>query len=464
MKLTLEKIAEFTGGSVRGNKEITVRSASIDSRKLEPDCLFIALKGERTDGHLYIDQAFASGAAAALTIRDLYHGNSGAVVETDDTAVAMGRIAAGILRERGDSLFKIAVTGSVGKTSTKDMVASVIGGHYITLKSELNQNNELGLPLTVMRLDETHEALVTEMGMRGLGQIEYLAKIDRPDVAIITNIGISHLETLGTRENILRAKLEICKGMRPGGKLILNGDNDMLSDEALIQAILEEYGTAAIETVYFGTEENSAYRAESIHGSSYELFTPSGQHFAVRLRVPGVHNVYNSMAAVCAANALGISSEEAVDTLSLFGDEASRQKIIETPWGFVIDDTYNAGPESMAASLGVLRDMDADIKIAALGDMLELGVLSEESHRKVGRLASEAAGVLLAVGPQSVIYYDTFDGLRKMHVSDSSEGARVLLPVIRDYAQRGLKVGVLVKGSHAIRMNLISEALINNFV
>ena len=173
MKLTLEKIAEFTGGSVRGNKEITVRSASIDSRKLEPDCLFIALKGERTDGHLYIDQAFASGAAAALTIRDLYHGNSGAVVETDDTAVAMGRIAAGILRERGDSLFKIAVTGSVGKTSTKDMVASVIGGHYITLKSELNQNNELGLPLTVMRLDETHEALVTEMGMRGIGQIEY---------------------------------------------------------------------------------------------------------------------------------------------------------------------------------------------------------------------------------------------------------------------------------------------------
>ncbi len=463
MKLTLEKIAEFTGGNIRGNKKITVRSAAIDSRKLGEDCLFIALEGEHTDGHRYVDQAFAAGAAAALVVKGKYDGAADAVVETEETAAAMGEIAAGILRERGDSLIKIAVTGSVGKTSTKDMIASVVGGHFITLKSELNHNNELGLPLTVMRLEAEHEALVTEMGMRGLGQIEYLAKIVRPDIAVITNIGISHLETLGSRENILRAKLEICKGMKPGAKLILNGDNDMLSEETLVRGILKEYGADEIEIMTFGTEENSDYRAENIRGSNYELLTPSGQRFDVRLQVPGVHNVYNSMAAVCAANAAGISAEEAVDTLYLFGEEASRQKIVEMPWGFVIDDTYNAGPESMAASLSVLRDMEADLKVAALGDMLELGVLSAHSHRNVGALASETADVLLAVGPQSVIYYETFDGQRKMHVADSAEGARVLLPLIREYAQKGLKIGVLVKGSNAMRMNLISEALFNHF-
>ncbi|MFR1519324.1 MAG: UDP-N-acetylmuramoyl-tripeptide--D-alanyl-D-alanine ligase [Clostridia bacterium] len=463
MKLTLEKIAKYTGGTVRGDKETVIRSAAIDSRKLGEACLFIALKGENTDGHCYVDQAFAAGAAAALVIKEKYSGASGSVVETGDTAAAMGDIAAGILRERGDALIKIAVTGSVGKTSTKDMIASVVGGHFITLKSELNHNNELGLPLTIMQLEEHHEALVTEMGMRGLGQIEYLTNIVRPDIAVITNIGISHLETLGTRENILRAKLEICKGMKQGGKLILNGDNDLLSDETLVRNILQEYGADRVELIYFGTEENSDYRAENIRGSNYELFTPAGQHFSVRLQVPGVHNVYNSMAAVCAANAAGISAEEAVDTLYTFGEEASRQKIVETPWGFVIDDTYNAGPESMLASLGVLRDMEADLKIAALGDMLELGALSEESHRKVGAAASEIADVLLAVGPQSAIYYDIFHGQRKMHVSNSAEGARALAPVVREYAQKGLKIGVLVKGSNAIRMHLISEALLDNF-
>ena len=462
MKLTLEKIAEFTGGTVRTKREITVKSASLDSRRIGNECLFIALKGENTDGHCYIDQAFAAGAAAALVEKGRYTG-ADAIVEVENTAVAMGGIAAGILRERGDSLIKIAVTGSVGKTSTKDMIASVVGGHFITLKSELNHNNELGLPLTVMKLEEEHEALVTEMGMRGLGQIEYLSEIVHPDIAVITNIGISHLETLGSRKNILRAKLEICKGMKPGAKLILNGDNDMLSDEVLVRNILNEYGADGIEIIYFGTEENSDYRAENIHGSNYELLTPAGRRFDVRLQVPGVHNVYNSMAAVCAANAVGISTEEAVDPLSVFGEEASRQKIVEMPWGFIIDDTYNAGPESMAASLSVLRDMQADLKVAALGDMLELGTLSDVSHRNVGSLASEVANVLLAVGPQSVIYYDTFAGQRKMHVPDSVEGARILLPVIREYAQKGLKIGVLVKGSNAIRMNVISEALINNF-
>lgn len=386
MKLTLEKIAEFTGGVVRGDRNLLVRSVSIDSRKIGEDCLFVALKGENTDGHRYIGNAFASGALAALVDQNeasLYRDIPGNYVAVANPQAAMGAVAAGIVRERGNSLIRIAVTGSVGKTSTKDMIASVVGGHFTTLKSELNHNNELGLPMTVMGLSEEHEALVSEMGMRGLGQIAYLTKIVQPNIAVVTNIGISHLETLGTRENILRAKLEICMGMRPDGILILNGDNDMLAQEDRVREILTEYGFPELRIVYFGTEENSDYRAEQIHGSNYTLILPDGKKFAVRLRVPGVHNVYNSMAAVCAANAIGISPEEAVDTLAEFGEEASRQKIVGTPWGFVIDDTYNAGPESMAASLAVLREMDADLKIAALGDMLELGGMSEASQ--IGR-------------------------------------------------------------------------------
>lgn len=466
MKLTLEQIAEFTGGTVRGGMNPTIRNVAIDSRKVGEDCLFVALKGENTDGHRYLPAAFANGAAAALTSRasEEWDRNTAApVVETDDTLAAMGAIAAGILRERASSLLRIAVTGSVGKTSTKDMVAAVIRTRFRTLKSELNHNNELGLPLTVMKLTEEEEALVTEMGMRGLGQIEYLTKIVRPDIAVITNIGISHLETLGTRENILRAKLEICKGMRSGGTLILNGDNDMLSDEAKVHDILCEYGMSDLRIVLFGTEENSSYRAKEIHGSNYTLVTPSGERFSVNLRVAGVHNVYNSMAAVCAANAAGISTEEAVNTLCEYGAEASRQKIVETSWGFLIDDAYNAGPESMTASLTVLRDLKADLRIAALGDMLELGAMSEEAHGTVGNTAAGIADVLLAVGPLSMQYYDAFAGKRRLHAVDSKEGARLLLPVLQEYARQGLRIGVLVKGSHAIEMNVISEALLRDF-
>ncbi len=193
------------------------------------------------------------------------------------------------------------------------------------------------------------------------------------------------------------------------------------------------------------------------------MVTPSGERFSVNLRVAGVHNVYNSMAAVCAANAAGISTEKAVNTLCEYGAEASRQKIVETSWGFLIDDTYNAGPESMTASLTVLRDLKADLRIAALGDMLELGAMSEEAHGTVGNTAAGIADVLLAVGPLSMQYYDAFAGKRRLHAADSKEGARLLLPVLQEYARQGLRIGVLVKGSHAIEMNVISEALLRDF-
>ena len=460
MYINLGKIAEYTGGKLHGDENSVVTNAVIDSRKTQEGSLFAALKGENTDGHRFVETAFNSGATAALVEYGFSAPeNAKNYVEVENTQNAMGDIAAGILKDRGNSVTKVAVTGSVGKTSTKDMIAHVFSTYRNTLKSELNQNNELGLPLTVMKLKDEHEVLICEMGMRGLGQIEYLANIVKPDIAVITNIGVAHLELLKTRENILRAKLEIYKGMGENGVLILNGDNDMLSDKKCVCEILQEYGISCPKIVYFGTESNSDYRAENIHGSNYVLITPDGSKFEIRLKVPGVHNVYNSMAAVCAANAAGISTEKAVEALLNFGDDVSRQKIIEKSWGYIIDDAYNAGPESMEASLGVLKELKADVKVAALGDMLELGDITQEAHRKVGKIASESADVLLAVGCNSVLYYDAFSGKNKFRAENSAQGAEIICEKIKDYIREGKRIAVLAKGSNAMKMNVVSEAL-----
>lgn len=463
MKLSLNKIAEYTGGKVYGDGKSVVTYAAIDSRKAKENSLFVALKGENTDGHNYVNSAFESGALAAIVKKGCFKIlDDKNYIEVDDTATAMGNIAAGIIRDRGNSLIKVAITGSVGKTSTKDMIAFVFSKYFNTLKSELNHNNELGLPLTVMKLEEEHKVVVTEMGMRGLGQIEYLTNIVKPNIAVITNIGIAHMELLGSRDNILKAKLEICKGMNPDATLVLNGDNDMLSDESNVRKIIAEYGVVCPNIVYFGTEGNSDYIAEKIHGSNYSLLTPDGKEYQINLKVPGVHNVYNSMAAICVAKAAGISVEESIAALNDFGDDVSRQKIINTAWGVLIDDTYNAGPESMEASLLVLKDIKADVKIAALGDMLELGQMTEEAHRKVGKIASDCADVLVAVGVSSVLYYDEFSGERKLHVNDSASGAKETLEIIKNYMQCGKSVAVLAKGSNAMKMNVISDALTHN--
>ena len=463
MKITLNKIAEYTGGKVYGDGNSVVTHAAIDSRKADDNSLFVALKGENTDGHNYIGNAFKSGAMAAMVKKGCFAiQDDKNYIEVEDTAKAMGDIAAGIIKDRGNTLIKLAITGSVGKTSTKDMIAFVFSKYFNTLKSELNHNNELGLPLTVMKLEDEHEVIVTEMGMRGLGQIEYLTNIVKPNIVVITNIGIAHMELLGSRENILRAKLEICKGMNSDATLVLNGDNDMLSQESMVRKIVAEYGVICPNIVYFGTEGNSDYIAEKIHGSNYSLLTPDGREYQIKLKVPGVHNVYNSMAAICAAKAANISVEEAIAALNEFGDDVSRQKIINTSWGVLIDDTYNAGPESMEASLSVLKEIKADIKIAALGDMLELGKMTEEAHRKVGKIASDCADVLLAVGASSVLYYDEFSGERKLHVNDSVSGANEIVEIIKNYVQCGKSVAVLAKGSNAMKMNVISDALIHN--
>ncbi len=462
MKMTIEQIARYTNGKIYGDKNTQITNVVIDSRKATNESLFVAMKGERTDGHKFIETAVKAGATAALVEKGCFeNSNCCALVEVENSAEAMGDIARGILKERENNLLKISVTGSVGKTSTKDMIAFVFEKYFHTLKSELNQNNELGLPLTVMKLEPEHEVLITEMGMRGMGQIEYLTDIVKPHVAIITNIGVAHLELLGTRENILKAKLEICKGMSEGGTLVLNGDNDMLSDKIMVKEILNEYGIKNVNIIYFGTEGNSAYRAEKINGSDYVLCTPEGEEYNVKLKVPGIHNVYNSMAAVCAAKASGISVEKALKALSEFGDDVSRQKILEMPWGYIIDDTYNAGPESMQASLSVLKDLKAEKRYAVLGDMLELGSITNEAHTNVGKVASNVADALLAVGEHARLYYDAFEGEEKILVKDSALGANTLLPILKKEIRAGKKIAILIKGSNAIKMNIISEALIH---
>lgn len=462
MKLTVKKIAEYTNGKVYGNEDIEITNAVIDSRKAQKGSLFVAMKGTRTDGHKYISSAAELGATAALVEKSCFdYKGECACVEVENSELALGKIAKGILEDRKDNIIKISVTGSVGKTSTKDMIAFVFGQYFKTLKSELNQNNELGLPLTVMKLEESHKVLITEMGMRGIGQIEYLTNIVKPKIAVITNIGVSHLELLETRENILRAKLEICKGMPENGTLILNGDNDMLSQEENVKKILDEYGVKNINIIYFGTEGNSFYRAEKINGSNYILCTPDCEEYEVNLKVPGIHNVYNSMAAICAAKAAGISIENALKALEQFGDDVSRQKILEMPWGYIIDDTYNASPESMEASLSVLKGLNVEKKYAVLGDMLELGSITDNAHIKVGKIAKESANFLAAVGEHAKLYCEEFDKEDTLYVKDSAMCANTLLPILKEEIKTGKKIAVLIKGSNAMKMNIVSEALIH---
>lgn len=462
MNLTIEQIAKYTKGKIHGNPNVVVTNVVIDSRKAQEGSLFVAMKGERTDGHRYISAASKLGGVAALVEEGCFdYSGECTLIEVKDSATAMGDIAKGILYDIEQDLIKVSVTGSVGKTSTKDMISYVFETYFNTLKSELNQNNELGLPLTVMKLNKDHNVLVTEMGMRGIGQIEYLTDIVKPHIAVITNIGVAHLELLGTRTNILKAKLEICKGMEQGGTLILNGDNDMLSDENEVKKILKEYNVNNINIIYFGTEGNSNYRAEKINGSNYILCTPDGEEYGVKLKVPGIHNVYNSMAAVCAAKAAGVSIEDSIKALEKFGDDVSRQKILEMPWGYIIDDTYNAGPESMEASLSVLRDIKAEKKYAVLGDMLELGSITEKAHLNVGKIANGVADALVAVGEHAKLYCDAFEGNEKIHVKDSALGANTLLPILKKEIKTGKKIAILIKGSNAIKMNIISEALVH---
>lgn len=364
-----------------------------DTRKIEQGCLFIAIKGENFDGHEFAAKAIELGAQAVICEKDCGLGINQIVVESTRQALLD---LAGYYR----SLFNIPVigiTGSVGKTTTKEMVHAVMSVKYNTLKNEGNLNNEIGVPLTLFRLDESHEAAVIEMGMSGFEEIARMAAAVKPDVAVISNIGVSHIEKLGSREGILKAKLEILQGMKEGSPVILNGDDDML-----VTVNPENYAV----TRYGIDNKDSTFAAENIFVGetelAFEAVYPDGK-ISVELPFPGKHNIYNALAAAAAGSFFGVSAEDAFEALKKYVPAGMRQRIVKKCGITFIEDCYNASPDSQAAALAVLGGMNAKRKIAVIGDMLELGSYSAQAHALVGEKAVEnKIDVLFTYGERSV--------------------------------------------------------------
>ena len=388
--LKLRTIARSIGAEYLG-EDITIGGISTDTRTIKNGDLFVCIKGDNFDGHNFALQAVRSGAAAVVSSKNI--SDLGVpVLMVGNTIGALINIAA--LHRSFFDVKMVGVTGSVGKTSTKEMIYAALSSHYETLKTEENLNNEIGLSHTLLRLNETDEAAVIEMGMENKGEIDVLARAVKPEVAVITNIGVSHIENLKTRENILKAKLEIENGLSENGIMVLNGDNDLLSTTR---------GKLKHKTLYYGIKaENLDVYADDIKTQGFEtsfVIHSEGNSYNARIPTIGEHNVLNALAAFTVCRALKLSPDKTIPGLMNFSSPGARQKIHKTENDItVIEDCYNASPDSMNAALWVLSNVGGERKIAVLGDMLELGDISEESHIAVGKKASEAADVVFAYG------------------------------------------------------------------
>lgn len=389
-KITLRQAAQWCGGWVEEKyADITFSGANMDSRKILPGQLFIALQGER-DGHDYIPSAIEKGAAAVLCQRSC--GDYPAII-VEDSRLALGDIARQECKRIGMKV--VGVTGSVGKSTTKEMIACVLNGSYRVEKTPVNQNNDLGMPMAILSMPEDTQIAVLEMGMNHFREIAYLTSIACPDVAVIVNIGTMHIEHLGSREGILQAKLEILEGMPEDARGIFNGDDVLLWGQRdlcvpKLSFFGEENSACAVRALDVA-EENEAIRFQ-VRADKTE--------FSVELALEGRHYVSDALAAVSVGLEFGVEIPKIQERLSQFRNMAGRQEIFTAKGCTIIKDCYNAGPESMKAALAVLGKKEGR-HVAVLGDMLELGVCTQAEHYRLGRLAAEAADIVLAYGPNS---------------------------------------------------------------
>ena len=389
-KLTLKQAAAWCGGWVDPKYEdIEFLGANNDTRLIQPGQLFIVLQGAR-DGHDFIPMAMEKGAAAALCSRKV--GDYPAII-VDDPRIALGDIARAEAKRIG---FKsVGITGSVGKSTTKEMVATVLEGSYKVAKTPANHNNDIGMPMAILAMPEDTEVAVLEMGMNHFREMAYLSSIAQPDIGVIVNIGTMHIEHLGSIEGIRKAKLEILEGMKQDSILVLNGDDVMLRNlpEEPVQQV-----------TYFGSDENeNTVRAANIREEDGQLcFDVTARHQTVnaRLALEGRHYVADALAAISVGMLLGVPGVRMQERLSAFHNLAGRQEIYQKGGYTIISDCYNAGPESMAAALAVLGKKEGR-RIAVLGDMLELGDCAWAEHYRIGRIAVENAELIFAYGPNA---------------------------------------------------------------
>jgi len=409
----VKNIVEATGGKlICGAENTLVDSVSTDSRALADSTLFVPLKGERFDGHEY-----TSAAKIYISERDEIPLEGKCIIQVESTLNAFGAIAK--LYKSMYPVPTVSVVGSVGKTTTRDMIAAVLGQKYNTLKTDKNYNNDIGVPIMVFRLEAEHEAAVLELGMSALGEIDYLADIVRPDVVVMTNIGMSHIEKLGSQDNIFKAKMESVNYLDETGTVIANADDKYLKN-------VGEYGNYKV--IYYGIEnENADIRATEIEdfgldGSAFTLCM-GGEKTRICLYLPGIHNVYNALAAVAAGVVCRISPSEAAEGLSNAQFTAMRMEVSEHFGVRIINDCYNSAPSSVKAALAVLSGEKDRRRVAVLGDILEMGDFAKDAHTQIGKQAAELADVLVCVGNNGKYIAEGASGKENLFVFPSTDAA-----------------------------------------
>ena len=455
MRVTIAEIAQALAYPYLQTGEGLVTGVSIDSRAAKQGDLFVALAGEQTDGHRYLAQALEQGAAGVVISRESAIAEYGLhnYILVEDGAAFLQSLAHWLRKNRNIPV--IAVTGSTGKTSTKDFLAAVLAPLGDVVVTKGNHNNELGMPLTICRLEEDTQALVVEMGMRGLGQIDFLCEIAKPQYGLITNIGKTHCELLGTQENIAQAKCELLAHIPSDGVIALNSNDRVMAEPWL--------DTCKGRIVWYdgtGQDKNAEYRAENIvqhaDGITYELH--AGDHIErIHLAVHGIHNVSNSMAAIAVAREVGVAWNDIVSALAQAKLTGMRLDITKNAEGItVINDAYNANPDSMKSAISVLMNQDGGRKIAVLGDMYELGKYEEESHRAVGsEAAAQQVDYVVAVGALGALIGVSAQ-MAGCHVDFAKDNAEAI-SLLRQYIKAG--DAVLVKGSRGMKMEQIVQSL-----
>lgn len=463
--LTLQNVAKACGGRLvgaEGREDSELTCAVIDSRKLEKGGLFFAARGEKVDGHRFIGQVFEKGASCVVTektpeeVERLYGVAAdewGPYILVEDSFIALKKTAA--FYRSLLSIPVVGITGSVGKTSTKEFIAGVLSAKYRVLKTEGNYNNEIGLPLTLLRIREEHEAAVVEMGISDFGEMSRLGEICRPDICVITNIGQCHLENLHDRAGIFKAKTEIFDYLQEDGRVCLNGEDDLLFEVKQVQG----------KPVYhFGISEKEdfAVYATDIENlgldGSRALMHIKGESYPVEIPLPGQHMVINAMAAATVGILLNLTPEEIGEGIKKVEPVDGRSRLIRLKDKLIIDDCYNANPVSMKAAVDLLMTA-VGRKTAILGDMFELGEGSEAMHAEVGAYAvDQGVDVLYCVGENSRIMYDAalerYDGSQDIRYFENREELLESLPGLIAEGDT-----ILVKASHGMGFHTIVDSL-----
>ncbi len=479
----VSKIIKYVGGElISGKGESIVETVVIDSREASKNSLFVALEGEQTDGHRFIKNAYDSGARTFLISHedvakeyamDVFEHDDSDIILVDDTLNALQDMSGDYLQSM--DMRCIAVTGSVGKTTTRDMLYAAVSEVYKAGTNKKNYNSETGLPLTLLSFEKDMEIGVLEMGMDAKGQIARLAEISQPEAAIITNVGISHIERLGSRENILEAKMEVTTGFDSENTLVINA-----GDELLVEATK---GPLPYRVIRVGIEnqrnddkkkDNNRLKEETLTELDYEISdirdlgidgiifciknNNSGEEMEIPLDVPGSHNAINYALAVAGAEVMGVPMKEAVKGISKMKMTGSRLRVVETGSLRIIDDAYNAAPSSMISALSTLSNTKAKRKVAILGGINELGEISEKEHRNIGRHASICnIDLMITIGDMAAWISDETKKNNKdteyMHFDTKEE----LYPVLKELLKPGDVV--LLKASRSYELDKIAEEI-----